>query len=251
MALTLISQPEYRIDTPGSEDLVYTGSSLEYLALPDAVRYATDRNSILQSASEAIAFRLAAQGAASANDFHVTRTAALYCKEQQQYFVAFDDDPAENILLARAQEGYDAHTSTRTWLVPRDDPHITAALARAHKSNRILPLPMEDHVCLNTARTGASAYGTNAFIRATIGDLAEPYARFLNENGYRAGYEWFLAPKTLGNIGVDDKHVEVRRVGVGGVGYDGIYGLGAGGLCDGIGRACGVRKISTGNKGDC
>ena len=46
-------------------------------------------------------------------------------------FVAFDDDSAENILLARAQEGYDAHHSSGKWLVTkRRSAHSCGTCAR-------------------------------------------------------------------------------------------------------------------------
>src|SRR5262249_10480723 len=116
----------------------------------------------------------------------------------------------------------------------------------------IVPVPLENAVELGTtASNGTSEYGTSTLVRATIGDLAEPYAAFLNKNGYQLGHEWFLTPKNLHDLGVDDKNVEVRRVGVGGFGYIYINVLGAYGQCNVIGRARGVRKTSTGNKGDC
>jgi hypothetical protein len=248
MALTRISPSEYTIDTPGFAESIFTAASPQYLALPDAVRFARERNSVLQSAREAVAFRIAAQGEDHANDYQVTRTAAFYVKNKGKFFVAFDDDPTENILLARAQEGYDAHYSKGKWLVCKDDPLIRAALGRAEKTGRNVPVPLENAVELaTTARNGASEYGTSNLIRATIGDLAEPYAAFLNHNNHRTGYEFFLTPSTLQKIGLDEEHVEVRRVGVGG-GSDGSD-LGAGGQCVNGGRARGVRKTSIGNKG--
>ena len=251
MALTLILQPEYKIDVAGYADHIFTAGTPNYRTLPDAVRLAQERNSVLQSAREAVAFRLAAVGADGANDYQVTRTAALYFTAAGKAFLAFDDDAKDNILLLRAQEGYDVHASTGTWLVSKSDPLITAALHRAEKADRILPAPLENTLRFSTdSRRGVSEYGTSKVVRATIGDLAEPYASFLSEKGYRSGYEWLLTAKNLDQLGVDGDHVEVRRVGVGG--YSDFYCnvLYANVRCsnDG-GRARGVRKNSTGNNG--
>src|SRR5262249_49760393 len=102
MVLTLLSQPEYTIDMPGFAGYRCTASSPNSLALPSAVEYATERQCVLQSAREAIAFRIAARRADNANDYQLTRTAALYFTKDDKHYVAFDNspDPAENILLA-------------------------------------------------------------------------------------------------------------------------------------------------------
>jgi len=216
MVLTLVSQPEYTIDTSSFAKCQFTPSSANRLALPAAVQYAQDRQSTLQSAREAVAFRLAASGADNADDYQITRTVALYLKDNDQFFVAFDDAPARNILLASAQEGCDAHAGAGTWRVKRSDPLITGAVLRAAKADRIVPVPLENAALRfsTTARNATSEYGASRLVRATIGDLAEPYAAFLNKKGYQNAYEWLLAD--LIHFGVDDDHVEVRRVVVGG-----------------------------------
>ena len=114
MALVTVSRPTYHITTPGFEDLLFTASSKEYLALPQAIAYAAQDGSVLQSAREAIGFRLAAEGADDANLYQTTRTAALYFNDHGKAYVAFDDHPSENILMTQAQEGYKAHASRGT-----------------------------------------------------------------------------------------------------------------------------------------
>jgi hypothetical protein len=247
MALTLVSPPEYKIDVCDFDDRIFTASSTAYLSLPDAVQFARERNSVLQSAAEAVAFRIAANGTDNANNYQVTRTAALYARNGDQCIVAFDDDSEENILLAQPMEGFDAHKSTGKWLVPTTHPLITAALDRARRTNRILPLPRKNEIRLTTAaRNGTSAYAANTFVKAILGNLAEPYANFLKNSNYKNGHVWSLTTDNLQHLGVDHNTVEVRRVGVGGVGID--Y-LGASDRCVDYGRACGVRNISTGNQG--
>lgn len=250
MALTLVSQPEYKIDTPGFAQHRFTESSQQYLALPDAVQFASVRSGVLQSAREAIAFRLAAKGAEDANLYQATRTAALYIRDRGQCYVAFDDDPTENILLARAQEGHASHQHNGKWLVHKDDKLITGALQRAAKTSRILPVPLENTVRLTTVdQSGTSEYASNRLIRATIGDVAPAYAQFLNQKGFKTAYEWLLTAGNLDQLGVDNNHVEVRRVGVGGSDCSNINNLYANDLCYYNGRARGVRENSTGNKG--
>src|SRR5215467_8157029 len=106
MILTLISQPEYKIDVPAFDDRIFTASSTEYLSLPGAVQFARERNSVLQSAAEAVAFRIAANGTDNANHYQVTRTAALYARNGDQCIVASDDDSEANIHQAQATEGF-------------------------------------------------------------------------------------------------------------------------------------------------
>jgi frataxin-like iron-binding protein CyaY len=252
MAFRTITQGDHTIDTPGFDDRVFTGTSAKYLALPDAVHFANARNTILQSAAEAVAFRIAANGHDFANDYHITRTAALYFRDGDRCSIAFDDsdDPEQNILLARSQEGYDAHRKNGKWLVSKSDPCITSALERAARTGRIVAAPQKNLVQLlmRTDWSGTSEYGNSPSIRAMIGDLSEPYARFFTERDYRTGHAWFLTPSNLQQLGVSTDTVEVRCVGVGG-GCSDSSNLGAYGRCYGGGRARGVRKTSTENRG--
>jgi hypothetical protein len=233
----------YLIDTPGFETTLFTTSSHDALTLPDAVQFALDQNSVLQSAREAVAFRIAANGAYHANRNQTTRTAALYLRDGHTFCVAFDDDPAENILLARAQEGYEAHRSGGKWLVNKNEPLLRSALERATKANRIALVARESPIHLPTpAGGGTSEYGASQLVKAAIGDMAAPYAAFLRNKGFNSKDAWLLTTSDLERIGVDKKHVEIRRVGVGGVGY--LYGLGADYQCCNDACARGVRQLS-------
>jgi hypothetical protein len=249
MALTSISSQEYMIDTPGFSDYIFTAGSQSSRALPGAVRFARERDSVLQSAREAVAFRMAANGTNFANKCQSTRTAAIYIKDKGEFSVAFDDETINDILLALPQEGCDSHNSTGRWLVSKNNLFIRAALDRAEETERIVLVPPAGTVRLTT-RNGASAYGTSRLINAIIGDLAEPYADFLNHEGNEWGYERFLRRSAIKDIGVDNEKVEVRRVGVGGTDYYGINYLFADVQCNYVGYARGVpRKSSTGNGG--
>jgi hypothetical protein len=242
----LVSRPEYVIDNlPGYERLRFTESSNERLTLPASVAYANVRGAVLQSAREAWAFRISSNGTLESNEYQSTRTAALGVKLNGKHYIAIDDscDPAQNILLARPQEGLDAHAMEGKWLVPKNDPIIKGMLERAQDAQRVFPA-LEQTLKLSTTGT-PSAYGTDASTQAIHGkDLAQTVATYLRDRRHGNGYVWTLSPAILATLGVDDDHVEVRRVGVG----DG--GLGAGVRCGSGGRARGVaRKTSTGNRG--
>ncbi len=244
MAVTLVTLSEYDIDLPGFTGLRFTASSDKNLALPDAVHYALERQSVLQSAREAWAFRIAADGALGSNQYQSTRTAALGFRRDGQYLIAICDSmiPDENILLSRAQEGYDAHRAGR-WLVSRDDPLVQGMLECATHEHRVFPA-LEKTLTLSTGT--ASPYATHPVTQALLGkDLNKQVATYLNQHSCGNGYVWTLSPSELQKIGIDDKTVEVRRVGVGGVGS--LY---ASVQCYYLGRARGVRAISTGNRGD-
>lgn len=246
----------------------YTDTTPEVLSLPDAVKYARTRSSVLQSAGEAVAFRCRAQGTRyedEANTYQMTRTAAIYYERDGRYYVAFDDDPRpdHNILLSRATEGYDAHNEGGRWLVKKDDPIIKAMLANAERLGRIIDITKSPLSFSTIAHNGISAYGMSNVIRATLhgtpclvdaqpisppNDPAELYARFLQDHRHAEGYEYFLPLAELRRLGVDPDHVEVRRVGVGGVG-DCVYNLYATDHCNFNGRARGVRRSRQGRSG--
>jgi hypothetical protein len=240
----LVSRPEYVIDNlPGFEHLRVTDSSTGYLSLPASVAFAHEREAVLQSAREAWAFRVSSGGTLESNQHQSTRTAALGVKIDGRYYIAIDDsdDPAQNILLGRPQEGKDAHATQNKWLLPKNDPLIYGMLDRAEKAQRVFPA-LEQTVTLSTVHTPASAYGTHPITRALLGeDLTESVATYLRDHGRANCYVWTLSPTQLNQLGVDNEHVEVRRVGVGGGDY-GIGNLSADIKCDVDGHACGVRK---------
>jgi hypothetical protein len=248
----LVSRPKYSIDNlPGFEDLRFTESSSEHLTLPASVAYANERDAILQSAREAWAFRISSGGTLESDQYQSTRTAALGVKLDGNYYIAIDDsdDPAQNILLARPEEGYTAHATQGKWLVSKSDPIIKGTLDRAQHAGRVFPA-LEHTLKLSTAGTPASAYGAHPITRAVLGqELTEPVATYLRNAGRANGYLYALSPQELDKVGVDNDHVEVRSVGVGGYVYYGGNSLVA--VDQGYdGRARGVaRKNSTGNKG--
>jgi hypothetical protein len=245
MAVTRISPSEYRIDTPGFEQHVFTLGSARYLLLPHAVAFARAQGAVLQSAREAVAFRIASAGSDGADRYQMTRTCALYFRDGGVFFVAFDDDPAQNILLARAQEGYDAHSIGDDWLVNKHDPLIRGALQRAELTGRVMTAPLVENVMASTFATdGTSQYGNNPVVRAIIGDLAERYAEFLAQRGCSAGFACVLTRGALEHLNIDEHTVAVRHVSLGS--GDAIY---ADSNCTCGGRARGVRRNDTGNTG--
>jgi len=247
----LVSRPEYSIDNlPGFENLRFTESSTVYPSLPASVKYATERDDILQSAREAWAFRISSSGTLNSDKYQSTRTAALGVKIDGTHYIAIDDsdDPAANILLARPQEGYDAHRKNGRWVLPKSEPIITGMLDRAQHAGRVFPA-LEQTLKLSTKGTPASAYGAHPITQALLGeDLTESVAAYLRDHGREYGRVWTLSPTQLDELGVDNDHVEVRRVGVGGF-VNFSYDLDAVDRCNDGGRARGVaRKNSIGNK---
>jgi len=252
----LVSRPEYRIDhLPGFEHLVFSESSASYLVLPESIAFATQRDSVLQSAREAWAFRIDSYGTLESDRYQSTRTAALGFKVGNQYGIAFCDSnkPDENILLARPQEGYDLHSTDKPWLVSKEDPVVRVMLARAQDEHRVVPA-LESTLKLDTGYSGgASPYGTHPVTQAFLGkDLTEAVASYLYAHGHGSGCLWTLSPNSLHDLGVDDNHVAICRVGVGGVvNSNDMYYLDAVVRCVGIGCARGVRETPTRNRGGC
>jgi hypothetical protein len=249
-----ISKDEYIIDNlPGFEQYGFSESSPGPLNLPESVAYATAHNGVLQSGGMAWAVRVSANDRFDSDKYQSTRTAVLGVQIDGNYYLAIDDssDPATNILLARPQEGYNAHSNIGKWLLPKNDPIIKRMLDRAANTGRVLPAPPKEIVLPTTpGADGRSVYGSNAYTPALLGeDLAASVATYLNSKGYRNVYVWALSPDSLDRLGVDNDHVEVRRLGVGGVcNVDANY-LDANDQCDNYGRARGVRNIFSGNRG--
>jgi hypothetical protein len=123
-------------------------------------------------------------------------------------------------------------------------------LGRAQKAERVFPA-LEQITILKTrsvAPSGATEYGNSPTTRSMLGrDLTEPVASYLRGLNLTESYIWTLSPTQLDQLGVDNDHVEIRRVGVGGFIIGNLF---AGDRCSYDGRARGVaRKTSTGSKG--
>jgi hypothetical protein len=242
MAIELISEPQYKVTgQPGLEGLTFTGSSKDYLTWPAAVKFCADKRSVLQSLREAAGFRSHADGADDADLYQATRTAAVYFVEGGKRYVAIDDsaDPEKNIILARAQEGYDACRKNDAWLLPFNDKHVKQIRARAEKDGRIVEVPKDTEWSLK------DSYAAQPIVKALLGDMAEANAAYLLKNDFKKGYVW--TPEQTSEAKAD-----VRAVGLGGDGVcidrDGIVAVRR---LDGYdGRARGVRpaqKVSSGN----
>lgn len=211
--MELVSRPTYRINVPGFEHLEFSESSSDYLVTPAAVDFNKDFGGQLQSAREAWAVRLAANGANHANGYQTTRTPVIHFVKDGKVYAAFDDsnDPTENIILARAQEGYNFHSEGEEWLVSRNDPVVYATLERAIAAGRIAPVADVQERGLPLDGT----YSKDATVNAILTDLAPQVEQFLSAN-YSVGRVWDLTAKEYVKSGVDSETVNIRRVGVGG-----------------------------------
>ncbi len=223
MTIKIISQTEYRIKRPGFKNVVFTGSSEEPLYLSDAVKFASERKAILQSALEAAAFRIVADGAYDADSHHATRTVVAYRKDGDKFYAFVDDiaDPRKNIVLCRAQKGYDAHVKQDKWVLPIKNAHVKSLLKRAEKSGRIVEVTEERTeegiLELETMQVnGMSEFGQNAWNKAILQEISEPYARMLYKQHHsNTGCVYHLIPKELEEFGVDEEHAEIRWCGLG------------------------------------
>jgi len=152
----------------GFEDVVFSESS-RVITWPKAVAYGAENGGVLQSALEAMVYRMWSMNDDRSDQTQATRTAAVYFKARGVWHVAFDDspDPTQNILVAQAEAGYRAHYDSYTvaaqksvatqladeatgkavfvplmskWILSKTDPCIEALLQRARKDDRIIRL---------------------------------------------------------------------------------------------------------------
>ena len=201
----------------GFEGVEFTDGSPSWLSWPDAVNFAHERKAILQSLREAVAFRVDSAGADGSNEYQATRTGGVYFKESNKIYLAVDDvaDASENIILARANEGYSAHKNGKDWFLPKKDKHIAKFLKRAERSDRIVEV-VESPLELATVMSGnVSEYGQNATVKVLMGDVSEHTASWLKEHTYDVGKVYLLSSEYVANQIRDNKSVLIRRVGLG------------------------------------
>lgn len=221
-------------DRLGFENLEFSRASSGYLVWPEAVKFAAlqDRDFVLQSAREAVAFRVDAAGQDNADLYQATSTAAIYGMFDGKQAVAFydDADPSKNPVL-----------QSRLGIMTKKD--VREVLARAEKAGRIQALPSQNPLELSVRAdpSGDSAYGQDPRIRAALGDMAEENARYIAGKKFKVGR--LYVPSGLENL--SNNQVDVRAVGLGGGGsYDGVDGLVADDLLSNDGVARGVRRVS-------
>ncbi|MBW2986142.1 hypothetical protein KY333_02115 [Candidatus Woesearchaeota archaeon] len=247
---------KYELENPDFAGVEFTEHSDKWLTWPDAVRFAAEQGdgAILQSSREAAAFRIEAKGKHDADKYQSTRNVALYFKVGDKFYCAIDDiaDSEQNIVIARAQEGYNSHSNNDKYLLPVTDSLVKGALSRAEKTGRIVEV-IESPLELKTKEVKKkSEFGQHDWNKAILLDMAEPYAKMLNTRNYEIGRVWSLTPENLEEIGVDGNSVEVRPVGLGDIPCSSIYVVIADNRFTYNGRSCGVRgakNFSTGNKG--
>ena len=175
---------------------VYGDLSFSYLSFPDAVSFCLSHGGVLQSAREAVQYRMM-KGKDDLDCYYLTRTACIYFREHGKLFVAFDDDPFENILLSCAQEGVDSHSRNDSWVVSVEDSWVVSvedswvvsvedswvvsvedsliknAILRAKRDGRIIevntPLDRDDALVVS---------------RCILGDVSLKYDVWLKKQGY-------------------------------------------------------------------
>jgi hypothetical protein len=226
--------------------MTFSHNSDKFLFWPKAVVFGSRNNGILQSCREAGAFRIEAEEKDDANFYQATRTGVVYFKAGDRFYAAIDDtvDPAQNIVIARAEDGYKSHQKTKKFILPVSDALVRGVLSRAEKTGRIVEVGAESALELKTkAVSGKSEFGQNDWNKAILADVSEPYAQMLNKRSYNSGFVWSLTQKALEQKGVDGNNVEVRPVGLG---VASICGIDTTAHFKLMGRArsvCGAREI--------
>jgi hypothetical protein len=229
----LISEPEYTINVPGFEHLTFSESSQKLLRLPDAVDFCKKKGGVLQSAREAVAMRIAMNGEDFANEYQMTRTAAIYFKQGNDFFVAFNDDPVENILLTQSAKEDEIHLNFNPLVQKRG--LLKAMIDRAEKNDHVVPANGDLELRLD------GMYEKNKAVQAILGDIAPLYSAWLQQYGIKNGYVRTLSAANCEDLGVTSRKAEIRRVGSGGADIDVLLAVGR---CVSIGFARRVRKKS-------
>src|ERR1019366_1902152 len=161
-----VIEPQYRIDHPTMRDVVFANAT-DDKSWPAAVQDCAGRSMIPASAGQLWAFRLEANGIDHANRYFMSSTAAIYFVADGKPHVAFYDtqraDGTDTLLIAQAQEGYNAHQTHGRWLIDMKDTTLTAMLQDAEHRNRIVT-PGSRKVPLN------GAYANDASTTAILGE---------------------------------------------------------------------------------
>lgn len=191
--------PEYFVaGLKGFEQVVFTESSSEagdgYLTVPEGIVFAKNHGMVLQSAREAVAFALSAQGKYDSLEMQVTRTIAAYVKICSRWYVGIDDTdrPTKNVLLARAQE-YDP---MKGLAVSRKDEFLAHLLKDAEKNNRLIPVPSAPLVFENK-----TYLEKDSVMQVVFKDVLKAYSDFLGQRKYQVQ---LLLPETLDALGADE-----------------------------------------------
>jgi hypothetical protein len=222
MSLKFVGQPQFRIELKGFEGLVYTESSKTSLDWLGAAKFVAEHNAVLQSLPEAVAFRIDARdgthtGFDHSNEAQLTRTSEVFFVKNGQAYIAFDDipDPAQNILIARAQEMNDARKEHKEFLVSLEDRLVSNLLMRAEKASRITKLPSYNGE-LDMSYLHPEQYKWDSgVLRAVFGDIAKPYFEHLHyahQCDY-LGYFWLGYPEHVYEA-AGDKLAIVKPVGL-------------------------------------
>jgi len=158
------------------------------------------------------------------NYYYSTRTVAIYFREGDGLFVAFDDDAFDNILLARAEEGRKAGSD---WLVSVSEPLVRDAIVRAKASGRVVQVTNEN-----------SRSDSVKVAEAVVGDKAEAYAGFVKKHLNRDFKSYVLDVSDC--RAVTSARALIRLVGLGGGGNGGLV---AGYRCDDDGGLAGCANF--------
>ncbi len=219
--------------TPDVPIAFYTEKSTENIFLPQANSYCLSQGSVLQSAREAIVYRMH-QGKDDLNYYYHTRTVVIYFKENNELFAAFDDDPINNILLSCVPEDYNA---VGQLLIDINNLLIENAIKRAKEHKRIIKVTLRNGVSGFDDGFDVSRDDGFEVAKCIIGDTTKQYAAFLKKYLNKTLETYVLYSDNCKNV--TNSQVVICLVGV-----RSSNDLDASSRCSDVGRrARGVRKI--------
>jgi hypothetical protein len=248
--MKVVSRTRFSIDQSGFEDILFTESTRRDVDWYDAVKLVAEQGGILQSAREAVAFRMNARGDDNSFSEQLTRTTVAYFIEDGKAYFAVDDSPgSDNVVISYLNEKRDISKKNIDVILSKSDKLIKKLLKRAEKSERMMEIPEEKNIELMIMEAKDPAQ--NKIVRAFLMDTLESYSDFLT---YQAGkgdryffnkFLVYLLDRDYVEKKIKKDAVIIQSIGIGGEDYStGMYHLSdiAGNRFNETGYARGILK---------
>jgi len=150
-------------------DLLYTKSSTSELNRLQAIKFAQEQGAVLQSMPEAAAFRMEGKGQDYADEYQITRTAAIYMVEAGKVMVGFDHDPKKSLVLTTQKEPIQALKSGGEYVYLKNDERVNEMMGRITFSTYRSQLELK----LN------GTFSNDPIVKELLGDVAAAYESYL------------------------------------------------------------------------
>lgn len=224
VALKVVSRTRFSIDRQGFEDILFTESTRRDVDWYDAVRLVAEQGGILQSAREAVVFRMNARGDDESFSEQLTRTTVAYFIENGKAYFAVDDSPGpDNVVISYLNEKRNISKKNVDIISSKSDKLIKKLLKRAEKSDRLMDLPEEKNIELMI--TEAKDSSQNKILRSFLMDTLENYSDFLTrqaDKGERYFFNKFfvyLLDRDYVEKKIKRDSVIIQPIGIGGEDY--------------------------------